>query len=631
MNCKIVLFTLFVFGVSIAIFSLQLPSAEAIIWVEGHITTDTTWFPVDTYRIVGNTYVDPGVTLTILPGVRVEFADGFSLIIEGNLNATGTDANPIVFTSSRVSPSAGMWNTVHFKGAPTSYFILKHVRVEFATNGITIESEGLAKVSRSRIFNCSESGIMIKGISNVIIEDNILKYNRNGISTDDRTHAGIIISRNNILFNVQNGIYFYSGSGPIYNVTISSNDVSSNGGNGIYFQTTRDSSPIYNVAISSNDVSSNKGDGIYICTESSSPIYNIIISLNNIALNRRHGIYLYTFRRKAHIYNVTFSSNIVSFNSETGIRLAALTYGEYGEYSEIYNITFSFNNIRFNNEYGIYVSSEDYEYVMNTRIYNVTFFSNIISGSKRGILVYGYKPSVAFCIVASGNKIMHNYCGLIFAWVNSNITENSIAYNDYGVYYHYSRDNFAKWNDIYLNRLYGMGVSSEATVKAEYNYWGNTSGPYHPSLNPEGKGNQVNGNGVDLDFIPFLTGPYGHINQRPVAALTVDKTTANVNETVTFDATGSTDDGRIDYYLFIFGDGTDSGWTTLPVVTHTYTKEGKYTATVIVMDDYGITSINQEEIEVQIIVVPEFPSTLILTIFMLTTLMATAIWKAKKH
>jgi hypothetical protein len=39
--------------------------------------------------------------------------------------------------------------------------------------------------------------------------------------------------------------------------------------------------------------------------------------------------------------------------------------------------------------------------------------------------------------------------------------------------------------------------------------------------------------------------------------LKVDKTQPYLNETVTFDSTDSTGDGRIDYY-FDFGDGTNS-------------------------------------------------------------------------
>lgn len=65
----------------------------------------------------------------------------------------------------------------------------------------------------------------------------------------------------------------------------------------------------------------------------------------------------------------------------------------------------------------------------------------------------------------------------------------------------------------------------------------------------------------------------------------------NINEPITFDASNSTDDGRINYYFFDFGDGKNSGWTTLPLVTHKYSSSGTYYATLIVGDDYGDRSI----------------------------------------
>jgi hypothetical protein len=104
MSRKVILLILMILGISGVIAFHRLPVAKAIIWIEGHITSDTTWTPVDTYRVINDTYVDPGVTLTILPGVHVQFADGFSLIVQGSLNATGTDANLIIFTSSRATP-----------------------------------------------------------------------------------------------------------------------------------------------------------------------------------------------------------------------------------------------------------------------------------------------------------------------------------------------------------------------------------------------------------------------------------------------------------------------------------------------------------------------------------------------
>jgi len=169
------------------------------------------------------------------------------------------------------------------------------------------------------------------------------------------------------------------------------------------------------------------------------------------------------------------------------------------------------------------------------------------------------------------------------------ITNNFVSYNKIGVLYD-EGDHKADYNDIYGNEM-GMNVLLDATVNAEHNYWGDKSGPYHESLNPNGQGNPVGGDGVNLDFIFFLTKPIGIINTRPTATLLTDKIWVRPNEDVMFFATNSFDnDGRVDRYFFNFGDGKNSGWTTLSIVTHKYSSNGTYYATLIVMDDYGATS-----------------------------------------
>jgi len=161
---------------------------------------------------------------------------------------------------------------------------------------------------------------------------------------------------------------------------------------------------------------------------------------------------------------------------------------------------------------------------------------------------------------------------------------------------------------------------SGSTVNAEHNYWGDETGPYHESVNPEGKGNKVNGDGTDLDFIPWLSSPVGTINERPTAVLKADKTEVWINETVTLDASQSYDDGEIVYYFFDFGDGTNSSWTTTSVVKHKYTV---YNVTLIVMDDFGVKSLDSNQVYITITVVPQFPSHHTLTaILILTTIIA---------
>jgi uncharacterized GH25 family protein len=74
--------------------------------------------------------------------------------------------------------------------------------------------------------------------------------------------------------------------------------------------------------------------------------------------------------------------------------------------------------------------------------------------------------------------------------------------------------------------------------------------------------------------------------------LQTDKTLVAPSQNVTFIGTNSYDDGRIDRYLFDFGDGTTSGWTTLSLINHTYPTIGSYTASLVIFDDFNLQSGN---------------------------------------
>jgi len=213
--------------------------------------------------------------------------------------------------------------------------------------------------------------------------------------------------------------------------------------------------------------------------------------------------------------------------------------------------------------------------------------NNIMSNGQSGITL----SSDAYDnIRITENNISTNLNG--FHVINSTstyITRNYIFSNSIGIYYEGGNNHEAHFNDIYDNAL-GMDVSSTANVDATYNYWGHKSGPFHASLNPHGEGNPVAGNGVNLDFIFFLSAAFNHTNTIPKAVLTPDKVTVTTNQTVTFMGTNSFDEGRVDQYFFDFGDGTNSSWITTSLVNHTYPSAQTYTASLKVIDDFNATS-----------------------------------------
>jgi parallel beta-helix repeat protein len=397
--------------------------------------------------------------------------------------------------------------------------------------------------------------------SNMTVYANTIVAN-NGYGIELRGSSNII-SGNNITKNNNDGIYALSSGNIFSNNTLKWNK------SGIHFD-----GPIHDTIVFNNTIVSNQEDGISLQVSFAfdpSNISNIVFWFNVISFNNGNGINLNNTAWYASnsITNVSFLSNMVLSNSEDGIYLFS-----YGNQGYIYNVNVSSNTVSSNGENGVHVKADNHSTQLT---YDLTISKNIISGNEQeGIWIEGR--------------------------INANLSRNSISYNTYGVLYTQTASNLAENNDIYRNS-YGMNVTDGAEVDAEDNYWGDMSGPYHEILNINGTGNPVNGNGVDLDFIPFLTDPIGQINERPVAVLTADETRVKTNQIVTFNASASTDDGQITHYFFDFGDGTNSSWTTSPVITHKYISQGTCNATLIVTDNFGVTSLYSDLTRVTITVI----------------------------
>jgi PKD repeat protein len=74
-------------------------------------------------------------------------------------------------------------------------------------------------------------------------------------------------------------------------------------------------------------------------------------------------------------------------------------------------------------------------------------------------------------------------------------------------------------------------------------------------------------------------------NLPPSANAAISKVEARINETLTFDASNSSDpDGQIIVYLWNFGDGNSSNQK---IATHAYAQAGAYEVTLTVIDDAG--------------------------------------------
>jgi len=63
------------------------------------------------------------------------------------------------------------------------------------------------------------------------------------------------------------------------------------------------------------------------------------------------------------------------------------------------------------------------------------------------------------------------------------------------------KNNIAKHNEILDNDRYGINAERNVySIDATDNWWGDASGPYHPSTNPSGNGDEVTDN---VEFYPW--------------------------------------------------------------------------------------------------------------------------------
>jgi hypothetical protein len=105
--------------------------------------------------------------------------------------------------------------------------------------------------------------------------------------------------------------------------------------------------------------------------------------------------------------------------------------------------------------------------------------SEIATGTTNGIFNEYDIFVTALTVVACD---IHGHTNGIYTNTNSNVAINS--------------------NSIHGNSSFGLYNSSFFNVDADYNYWGDSSGPYNASQNASGTGNAVSN---DVDFIPYLT------------------------------------------------------------------------------------------------------------------------------
>lgn len=261
---------LFLAIIAISIFNFQFGTlnCNAQTSVPGGIVNGTWTLAGSPYNTQGSIQIVNGDSLTIEPGVTVNFQGNNKFLILGKLKAIGTVTDSITFTAA--NPTNG-WRGIRFENTLSSndtsritYCKVQYGSADLNGGGIYFSNFSKAVIFHSSISNCSatgDGGGIYCNNSNPIIMYNTISNNT--ISSG---------------FNGA-GIYCYGSSPTISNNTISNNtgDINHTNGGGIYCS---ESNPIISGNTLFNNYASDWGGGICI-NYSSNPIVTKNIIYNN--------------------------------------------------------------------------------------------------------------------------------------------------------------------------------------------------------------------------------------------------------------------------------------------------------------------------------------------------------------
>jgi hypothetical protein len=131
------------------------------------------------YRITKDVMIDGGATLTIEPGVVLEFEQKTSLITQsGGIIARGTKEKPIIFTAASASPAPGFYTSaVRFSESTKGNSSFAYCVVKYAATAFDIYA-GSPEISHSYIAHSSQNAVYCRNDAAPVISYNTFAQNQ---------------------------------------------------------------------------------------------------------------------------------------------------------------------------------------------------------------------------------------------------------------------------------------------------------------------------------------------------------------------------------------------------------------------------------------------------------------------
>ena len=375
-----------------------------------------------------------------------------------------------------------------------------HIRADWCNvSGFTVTGSG----------GVSNAAIKIESNYNTIKENNCSGNSNFGIYLNTADSNSIY---NNTCSNNSHGIYLENSN----SITIFNNTCNFNDGDGIRL---KDS---YHFTLSSNTM---VGNGISIISNLQDNLintYNMVHSNNTV-----NGNPVYFYKNGTDFTVPLGAGQVILVNcSKTIIENQNCSNGSIGiDVMFSSNITITNNTCNSNNIYGIRLHYSDFNTVTNNTC-NMNYSPNIIlRSSDSNTLSFntcgqGFREGIELRY-SDHNTLSNNICNLndkginLEESINNTLSNNTCKFNQNGVYIEISSDNEflnnsisdntvgmsfifnsenneAHFNSIFNNTDNGIDADdNNKIVNATNNWWGNDTGPYHPTENPEGTGDNV--------------------------------------------------------------------------------------------------------------------------------------------
>jgi len=267
----------------------------------GDVAADTTWDAKHSPLVLtGVVTVKAGATLTIEPGVAVQFLQGARLVVEGGLLARGTAEEPVRFTSAvTAAPSSFDGDGIQFvDSSADDRCRLEHCIVEYQRVGVACAAAA-PLIRRCTFSRNGTAGLHATEGAQPRVEE-LCRFEKNDGAAIRAEESDLAVRRCLILSNGGRGIHLTGKCAG----AIEGNRIQGNGGEGIFCDN------LAAPAIRGNEIASNQGDGI-ACNRLSQP------TIDGNAIRENGGTGIRCLRGSA----ATITGNLIEGNRDHPITL----------------------------------------------------------------------------------------------------------------------------------------------------------------------------------------------------------------------------------------------------------------------------------------------------------------------